>query len=68
MFVYKENEKLKNEIAQLRKKEFNSYYLETENIQLQEAVQLDKKLSFTTVGAKIMFDKNFSEKKLIAGI
>ena len=58
VFVYKENEKLKNEIAQLRKKEFNSYYLETENKQLQEVVQLDKKLSFTTVGAKIMFDKN----------
>ncbi len=58
VFIYKENEKLKLEIEELRKQKFNTSYLETENKQLQEAVQLDKKLAFTTVGAKIMLDKN----------
>tara|TARA_Y100001970_G_scaffold171637_1_gene209832 strand:+ start:939 stop:1793 length:855 start_codon:yes stop_codon:yes gene_type:complete len=58
VFVYKENEQLKIEIAELRKEKFNTFYLETENKQLQEVVELDKKLAFTTVGAKIMLDKN----------
>ena len=58
ILVYKENEKLKSEIFELKKEKLNTSYLETENKQLQEIVQLDKKLSFTTVGAKIMLDKN----------
>jgi len=58
IFIYEENEKLKNEIAELKKQKFNTSYLETENKQLQEVVELDKKLAFTTVGAKIMLDKN----------
>tara|TARA_B100001029_G_C14930301_1_gene377250 strand:- start:203 stop:808 length:606 start_codon:yes stop_codon:yes gene_type:complete len=58
MFIYKENEQLKSEIEQLRKEKFNSSYLETENKKLQEIVQLDKKSGYTTVGAKIMLDKN----------
>ena len=58
IFIYEENEKLKIEIQELKKEKFNTSYLETENKQLQEIVQLDKKLAFTTVGAKIMLDKN----------
>ena len=58
MLVYKENEKLKSEVEQLKKEKFNSFYLKTENKKLQELVQLDKKSGFTTVGAKIMMDKN----------
>ena len=58
VFVYKENEKLKLEIQELKKQKFDNSYLETQNKQLQEVVELDKKLAFTTVGAKIMLDKN----------
>ena len=58
IFVYKENEKLKVEIQELRKEKFKTSYLETENKKLQEIVQLDKKSAFITVGAKIMLDKN----------
>ena len=58
IFVYEENEQLKTEIAELKKEKFKTSYLETENRQLQEIAKLDKKLAFTTVGAKIMLDKN----------
>ncbi len=58
IFVYKENEKLKTEIEELKKNKLNNTYLETENKQLQEVVQLDRKSAFTTVGAKIILDKN----------
>ena len=58
IFIYEENEQLKTEIEELKKQKFNTSYLETENKQLQEVVELDKKLAFTTVGAKIMLDKN----------
>ena len=58
MFIYKENERLQSEVQELRKQKFNSSFLETENKQLQEVVELDKKTAFTTVGAKIILDKN----------
>jgi len=58
IFIYKENKKLKTEIQELKKNKLQNSYLETENKQLQEVVQLDKKSAFTTVGAKIMLDKN----------
>ncbi len=56
--IYKENERLKSEILNLKKEQLNTSYLETENKKLQEIVQLDKKSPFITVGAKIMLDKN----------
>jgi len=58
IFIYEENEKLKAEVERLKKQKLTTSYLETENKQLQEVVQLDKKSSFTTIGAKIMLDKN----------
>tara|TARA_B100002051_G_scaffold255305_1_gene270815 strand:+ start:1468 stop:2322 length:855 start_codon:yes stop_codon:yes gene_type:complete len=58
IFLYKENEELKEELAELKKQRLSKSYLETENKQLQEVVQLDKKSGFTTVGAKIILDKN----------
>ena len=58
MFIYKENEKLKSEVEQLKKEKYNSSYLKTENKKLQEIVKLDKDSGFITVGAKIMMDKN----------
>jgi len=58
IFIYKENEELKLEIEELKKQKLKTSFLETENKQLQELVQLDKKSTFITVGAKIIFDKN----------
>ena len=56
--VYKENEKLKTKIAELEKNQLNTLYLETENQQLQKVIEIDKSTAFTTVGAKVMMDKN----------
>jgi len=58
VLVYKENKKLKTEIEELKKDKLETSYLETENKQLQEVIEIDKKSSFTTVGAKIILDKN----------
>ena len=58
IFIYEENERLKAKINNLEKKEFETAYLKTENKQLQDVIQLDEKSAYTTVGAKIMFDKN----------
>ncbi len=56
--VYKENEQLKNKIEELEKEKFDIFYLKTENKQLQDLLKLEKNKSFTTVGAKIILDKN----------
>ena len=58
IFLYKENEKLKLELQELKKEKLRTSYLEAENKQLQDVVQLEKKSSFITVGAKIMLDKD----------
>ena len=58
LFVYEENQKLKSEIEELKKRKLETSFLETENKQLQELAALDKNQAFTTVGAKIMLDKN----------
>ena len=58
IFLYKENEKLKLELQELKKEKLRTSYLEAENKQLQDVVQLEKKSSFVTVGAKIMLDKD----------
>ena len=58
VLIYKENEELKLEIEELKKQKLKTSFLETENKQLQELVQLDKKSTFITVGAKIILDKN----------
>ncbi len=56
--IYKENEELKKKIELLEKDKFDTLYLQTENNQLQEVLELDKTTSYSTVGAKIMLDKN----------
>ena len=56
--IYKENEELKKKIELLEKDRFDTLYLQTENNQLQEILELDKTTSYSTVGAKIMLDKN----------
>ncbi len=58
MFVYKENNRLKLELEQLKKGEFKSSYLEAENKKLQQFAEINKKSEFTTIGAKILLDKN----------
>ena len=58
IFLYKENEKLKIELEELKKQQLKTSFLETENRKLQEVVQLDKKSVFITLGAKVMMDKN----------
>ena len=56
--VHKENEELKKKIEVLEKKSFDTLYLQTENNQLQEVLELDKTTAYSTIGAKVMLDKN----------
>ena len=58
IFVYKENETMRAELNELKKKEFESLYLQTENKKLQDIFELEKKSEFKTVAAKVMIDKN----------
>ena len=58
IFLYQENEKLKTEIAELKKMKLNNSYLRAQNKQLNEIVELDKEMAYRTVSAKIMLDKN----------
>jgi len=58
IFVYKENRKLKIELEELKNKDFQTLYLQTENKRLQDIIQLEKKLGFTTIAAKVILDKN----------
>ena len=56
--IYRENEELKRKIQVLEKDRFDTLYLQTENNQLQEVLDLEKTTAYSTVGAKIMLDKN----------
>jgi len=56
--IYKENEELKKKIELLEKDRFDTLYLQTENNKLQEVLDLDKTTAYSTIGAKIMLDKN----------
>ena len=58
IFVYKENRKLKIELEELKNKDFQTLYLQTENKRLQDIIQLEKKSAFTTIAAKVILDKN----------
>ena len=58
IFIYKENETMRIELSELKKKEFESLYLQTENKKLQDIFELEKKSEFKTVAAKVMIDKN----------
>ena len=57
-FVYKENRKLKIELEELKNKDFQTLYLQTENKRLQDIIQLEKKSAFTTIAARVILDKN----------
>ena len=58
VMVYEQNKKLRSEIEELKKQKFNNSYLQTQNKQLNDVVKLNKRLDFSTVGAKIILDKN----------
>ena len=58
IFVYKENRKLKIELEELKNKDFQTSYLQTENKRLQDIIQLEKKSAYTTITAKVILDKN----------
>ena len=57
VFVYKENERLKSELEELKKNNLNSLYLKTENDSLQNVLQLKKDSPYTLVNAKVILDK-----------
>jgi rod shape-determining protein MreC len=57
-FIYKENQKLKTELEELKNKDFQTLYLQTANKRLQDIIQLEKKSVFTTIAAKVILDKN----------
>ena len=49
---------LKRRSSSFNTTRIDNLYLQTENNKLQEILDLDKTTSYTTVGAKIMLDKN----------
>ena len=57
VFVYKENERLKSELEELKKSNLNSLYLKTENDSLQNVLKLKKDSPYTLVNAKVILDK-----------
>ena len=57
VFVYRENERLKEEITDLKNKNLQSLYLQTENNKLQNVLQLEKESPYTVVNAKVILDK-----------
>ena len=57
VFVYKENERLKSELEELKKNNLNSLYLKTENDSLQNVLKLKKDSPYTLVNAKVILDK-----------
>jgi len=58
IFVYQENEKLKDEIDELKNKNFETLYLRTENNKLQNILQLEKESPYKVVNAKVILDKD----------
>jgi len=58
IFIYKENERLKTEVDELKSKKLETLYLETENKKLQNILQLEKDSPFTVVNAKVILDKS----------
>ena len=58
IFVYKENQRLKTELEELKHKDFQTLYLQTANKRLQDIIQLEKKSAFTTIAAKVILDKD----------
>tara|TARA_B100001250_G_scaffold398650_1_gene407149 strand:- start:1530 stop:2387 length:858 start_codon:yes stop_codon:yes gene_type:complete len=58
IFVYKENERLKTELDELKSKNYETLYLKTENDRLQNVLKLEKESPYKVVNAKVILDKN----------
>tara|TARA_B100000424_G_C22879016_1_gene467948 strand:- start:307 stop:1164 length:858 start_codon:yes stop_codon:yes gene_type:complete len=58
IFTYEENQRLRKELEELKSKNFQSSFLETENSKLQSVLELKKKSPYTVVNAKVILDKN----------
>jgi len=58
IFIYRENERLKTEIDELKNKNFETLYLRTENNKLQNVLKLEKESPYKAVNAKVIIDKN----------
>ena len=58
IFTYQENERLRKELEDLKNKDFQSSFLESENNKLQNVLELEKSSPYTVVNAKVILDKN----------
>ena len=58
IFTYEENERLRKELEDLKSKNFQNSFLETENNKLQNVLDLEKNSPYSVVNAKVILDKN----------
>ena len=58
IFTYEENERLRKELEVLKSKNFQSSFLEAQNNELQNVLDLEKNSPYSVVNAKVILDKN----------
>jgi len=58
IFTYEENERLRKELEDLKSKNFQSSFLEAQNNELQNVLDLEKNSPYSVVNAKVILDKN----------
>ena len=58
IFTYEENERLRKELEDLKSKNFQSSFLEAQNNELQNVLNLEKNSPYSVVNAKVILDKN----------
>ena len=65
IFTYKENESLKEELEELRNKNFQVEYLENQNKSLRKTIEKDQKISGKSTLAKVLLDRDSPYLKTI---
>ena len=58
IFTYEENERLRKELEDLKSKNFQSSFLEAQNNELQNVLDLEKNSPYSVINAKVILDKN----------
>ena len=58
IFTYEENKRLRKELEDLKSKNFQSSFLEAQNNELQNVLDLEKNSPHSVVNAKVILDKN----------
>ena len=58
IFTYEENKRLRKELEDLKSKNFQSSFLEAQNNELQNVLDLEKNSPYSVVNAKVILDKN----------